>query len=183
MPDPIWLDNNIVDRAFKGDVDIRNQIAAYRSQGRRVLLVPWVHTEFLDGNWTADTGVSPKGKVTPPVGERGMQGAKRAQAEAFLKQSGIELDTSASKLPNKTRQSYIWDTKAPSGEVSNQDRMVLGQVKASAEAQGVKNPELYTAEKGAKAMVSQAKGWGITPIEHIEPPKPPTPVKPPGGSG
>lgn len=187
MPDPIWLDNNIVDRAWKGDVDVRNKLAEFRGQGRKLLIVPWVKNEFTEGDWTAETGTDAKGRYTPPVGERGMPANYRAKAEAFLKEQGIEVDTAGDKIPNQKRQSYIWDTKAPTGEVSNKDRMVLGQIKASAEARGVANPQVYTAEQGSKAMVSQSKGWGITPVVHAEPPKPPvTPkpgVKPPGGSG
>ncbi len=188
MPDPIWLDNNIVDRAWKGDVDVRNKLAEFRGQGRKLLIVPWVRNEFIEGDWTADTGTNPKGKYTPPVGERGMPANYRAQAEAFLKEQGIETDMAGDKIENKKRQSYIWETRAPTGEVSNKDRMVLGQIKASAEARGVANPQVYTAEQGGKGMASQTKGWGITSIVHAEPPKPPVAPKPPakppvGGSG
>ncbi|MBL8590525.1 MAG: hypothetical protein JNK46_18470, partial [Methylobacteriaceae bacterium] len=178
MPDPIWLDNNIVDRAWKGDVDVRAKLAEFRGQGRKLLIVPWVKNEFIEGDWTADTGGK---KNTPPVGERGMPANYRAQAEAFLKEQGIETDLSGDKIENKKRQAYIWETKAPTGEVSNKDRMVLGQIKASAEARGVANPQVYTAEQGGKGMASQTKGWGITSIVHVEPPKPPVAPKPPGG--
>lgn len=62
MPDPIWRDNNIVDRAWKGDVDVRAKLAEFRGQGRKLLIAPWVKNECIEGDWTADTGGKAFGK-------------------------------------------------------------------------------------------------------------------------
>lgn len=170
MPDPIWLDNNILDRAIKGDVDIRNKLAAYRSQGRPLLITPWVRGELLHGGKKIGKGMTPDRIV---------------QAEAVMKSLGIELDSSGAKVGFQKFKEY-YNTKPTGGGISNTDRMVLTEIKACAEARGVKAPELMTAEIGKKAMAANTKAWGVTPVVHAEPFKPPppaAPVKPPGGSG
>jgi hypothetical protein len=55
--------------------------------------------------------------------------------------------------------------------------LVLSQIKASAEARGVAKPQLFTAEKPNKAMVSQAPVYGIDPI------RPKSPLPGSGGGG
>jgi hypothetical protein len=127
VPDPIWLDTNAVSEAIKGDIDVRNQLQAFRGAGRKLLITSHVESELLNGNIITET------KAPPP--------ALRAAKEAALVQLGIETDRSADNISGQKRRSYIFETKAPSGEVSISDRMVLGTIKASAEARGVARPE------------------------------------------
>ncbi|MBL8590526.1 MAG: hypothetical protein JNK46_18475 [Methylobacteriaceae bacterium] len=167
MPDPIWLDTNAVSEAIKGDIDVRNQLQAFRGAGRKLLITSHVESELLNGNVITET------KTPPP--------ALRAAKVAALAQLGIETDRSADGISGQKRRSYIFDTKAPSGEVSISDRMVLGTIKASAEARGVARPEVFTLETGSKAMVSQSSGWGIKAVVLQKPGGAPPSGAPPAG--
>jgi hypothetical protein len=65
---------------------------------------------------------------------------------------------------------------------SESDRLVLSQIKAGAQARGVKNPVMITAETGEKGMISQAKVYGITarkPASRTSGSPPPVAPKPP----
>ena len=149
MGDPIWLDNNAVSFAMKGDVAIQNDLATFRKAGRKLLIVPSVYSEILDGN------VVTGGKAPTPQ--------SRVQMEIAMKRMGIELDLSARSTTVKNRMQV-------SPNVSISDGQILSQVKASGDARGIAMPELFTAEGAQKGIVTHAPQFGVRVIRPTQAP-------------
>ena len=45
MPDPIWLDTNVVIKALNGDPGVNRQLSSFRTAGRQLLITPKVMGE------------------------------------------------------------------------------------------------------------------------------------------
>ena len=175
MPDPIWLDTNVVDRVIKGDIAMERELRTLRSRGHALLMVPAANNELLNGNPL-------KMKRNKPVWEQAPTPANKVRMQNGMRRLGIALDRAGFNLPQSTRVKYIMQDHVPlkKGQtgpssvknISESDNLVLAQIKASAEARGVKNPIMFTAEQGEKAMISQAHVFGVTPM--TMPPNPPT---------
>jgi len=167
MPDPIWLDTNVVDRVIKGDIALDAELRNLRRRGHRLLMVPAANNELLNGNPL-------KMKGTKPVWEQAPTPASKVRMQIELKRLGIELDMSSAKLSQETRVNYAMQRHVPRkptealpkslNNISESDSLVLSQVKASAEARGVQHPVMFTAEQGTKAMITQAHVYGVTPM-------------------
>ncbi len=153
MGDPVWLDNNVLDNALKGDAAINKQLANYRKAGRPLLVVPAVADELMNGNVV-------KGTAGP------LPEFRKAMQQGMTK-LGVQVDTMASKLPPNTTLKDLYTTGADN--VSLSDRRVLNQIKTSAQARGIAAPEMVTAETGSKAMISQASKWGIKAVPAAKP--------------
>ncbi len=153
MGDPIWLDNNVLDKALKGDAAINQQLANYRKAGRPILAVPAVADELLNGNVVKGTAAP-----TPESRQAMQQGMTKL---------GVQVDTQANKLPPNTKVTDLY--KVGKDNVSLSDRRVLTQVKLSATARGISAPEMITAETGNKAMISQAAKFGVKAVPAATP--------------
>ena len=163
MGDPVWLDNNVLDNALKGDAAINQQLVNYRKAGRPLLVVPAVAEELLNGNVVTGTSApSPE--------------FRKAMQQGMIK-LGVKVDPLAGKLPPGTRLKDLYTIGADN--VSLSDRRVLNQIKTSARARGIAAPEMITAELGKKAMISQAPKWGIkaVPVARPAPGSVPTPPR------
>ena len=153
MPDPVWLDNGVLDNALKGDAAINQQLVGYRKAGRPLLVVPAVEQELLNGNVVTGTSAP-----APDF--------RKAMQQGMIK-LGVKVDTLAGKLPPNTRLKDLYTIGADN--VSYSDRRVLNQIRASAQARGIAAPEMITTETGNKAMVSQSPKWGIRPVQAARP--------------
>jgi hypothetical protein len=153
MGDPIWLDNNVLDKALKGDAAINQQLTGYRKAGRPLLVVPAVADEFLNGNVVTGTA------APAPEFRKAMQ-----QGMAKI---GVQVDTLAGRPPAKGTVGQMYNVGGDNVSVS--DQRVLQQIKAGADARGIAAPEMITAETGAKGMISQSSKWGIKAVPAATP--------------
>jgi hypothetical protein len=167
MPDPIWLDTNVVLRAIKGDLKMQGELKAFRDAGRELLIVPAVKSEVLNGNPLTMKSNKPVWEQTPNPG------TKVAFATAMQKM-GIKVDYDSRKIPRGTRVDYAMQehvplpknvkTRPPLTNISLSDSLVLSEIKASAEARGIQKPQIFTAEQGNKAMITQSGKYGVEPV-------------------
>jgi len=140
MPDPIWLDTNVVDRVIKGDIAMERELRTLRSRGHALLMVPAANNELLNGNPL-------KMKRNKPVWEQAPTPANKVRMQNGMRRLGIALDRAGFNLPQSTRVKYIMQDHVPlkKGQtvpssvknISESDNLVLAQIKASAEARGV----------------------------------------------
>jgi hypothetical protein len=152
--DPIWLDTNTLDQALKGDPAINDQLSALRRSGRQLLVTERVETELLYGN---DLTV----KKNKPFAKQIPEPQFRAQMEKGMAKIGVEVDTSARSIPIERLYKY---RAIKATNVSESDRRVLSEIKASAEARGIAAPEVITVEKASKAMSAHSSAWGIKSV-------------------
>ena len=157
MPDPVWLDTCALDNALKGNAAINRQLSEYRRAGRRLLIIQQSEIEMLYGNiYTLKKGKDYLKQVPSPE--------FREKMRTGLKKIGVEIDTKWRQIPASEVDSWV---SIGEGNVSISDRKVLAQVKASATARGIANPEILTAEQGEKGMVNNnlTKKWGVTSVQ------------------
>jgi hypothetical protein len=171
MPDPIWLDTNALQYALNGNAAINKQLSEYRRAGRQLLVTQQVEIEILYGNFYT-LSFNPKktffAQVPPPdLRERKRTGMQRI---------GVEIDTKWRQVPTSDYESWVSMEK---DNVSISDRRVLSEVKASAKARGITNPEILTAELDTKAMANQklTGKWGVKSVK-VWPTYYPAPEKP-----
>jgi hypothetical protein len=185
MPDPIWLDTNIVARVANGDQALEAVLQLHRADGHELLLVPKANDELLYGNPLTMDG--------RPVTEQQPYPARRVQIELTKARLGITVDMRAAELPSKTRVGYAMQdhVKRPKNmavpaslsAISESDSLVLSQIKGSAQVRGVARPVMMTAETGGKGMISQAHIYNVTVVKPPPSPNSPTPPTPPPTSG
>jgi hypothetical protein len=159
MPDPLYLDTCALQQALNGNVSINNQLSQARQAGRRLLVVQQVEIEILYGNFHTLKFNSKKtffDQVPPPD--------LREKKRTGMQRIGVEIDTKWREIPNSEYESWI---SIGEKNASISDRKVLSQVKASAKARGLANPEMLTAETGAKAMANDnfTQKWGVKSIK------------------
>jgi hypothetical protein len=160
MGDPVWLDTNILQFALDGDAAVNQQLATYRNAGRPLLVPPAVANELLNGNVLTMKGGKPVWQQVPsPQLKQAMK--------TGMDKLGVEVDWTSSKIPMSKRVEYSQIKSA--NIVSESDRLVLGQIKASAEARGVAKPEMITGEAATKPMMTESGKWGITSVAKAEP--------------
>ena len=169
MGEPIWLDTNTLHLALKGNAAVNDQLASYRNAGRRLLVPPAVANELLNGNVLTMSG-------NKPVWEQVPTPQSRAATEMGMRRLGVEVDWEFARIPPAQRIDY---SMIAVENVSELDRLVLGQIKAGAERRGVAKPQMITDEKASKAMMSQAHKWGIqsVPAAKARPGSPPPPAR------
>ncbi|HEX4227499.1 MAG TPA: hypothetical protein VHZ07_02435 [Bryobacteraceae bacterium] len=188
MGDPIWLDTNTIINVVRGDHVLEAELTQLRKQGHQLLIVPAVQNELLNGNPLTMSGN--KSVHAQAVGPK-----TRAETQMALNRLGVQVDMEAAKLGNgqkiptaggkidvgqSKRVGYaIQDhVKRPKNvamsprlsNISESDSLVLSQIKASAEARGVKKPKMFTIETGNKAMVTQAYLYDVETISPKSPP-------------
>jgi hypothetical protein len=157
MPDPVWLDTCALDNALKGNAAINRQLSEYRRAGRRLLIIQQSEIEMLYGNiYTLKKGKDYLKQVPSPE--------FREKMRTGLKKIGVEIDTKWREIPTPELDSWV---SIGAENVSISDRKVLSQVRASAKARGIANPEILTAEIDTKAMANNnlTKKWGITSVQ------------------
>jgi hypothetical protein len=168
MGDPVWLDTNTVQFALNGDAAVNKQLATHRASGRQLLIPESAANELLSGNRHT---MNPKRPFTQQMPSRQM----RTAMETGMHKLGIEIDTRAKSFPQLKLFEY---SNIQKDNVSLSDRLVLSEIKASAEARGVAKPLLITGESSAKAMRAQAKHWGIESVPTAKPAPGSTPLPP-----
>ena len=145
MPDPLYLDSCALDAALKGDAAINKQLSEARQAGRRLLIIQQVEIETLYGNiHTLKKGKLFLDQVPPPD--------LREKKRTGMQKIGVEIDTKWREIPASEYENWISIGK---DNASISDRKVLAQVKASAKARGIANPEILTAEVDSKAMANE----------------------------
>jgi hypothetical protein len=152
--DPIWLDTNTLDQALKGDPAINDQLAGFRRSGRQLLVTERVETELLYGN---DLTI----KKNKPFVKQIPEPQFRAQMKKGMNKIGVEVDTRARSIPIERLYQY---RSIKATNVSESDRRVLSEIKASAEARGIAAPEIITVEKASKAMSAHSSAWRIKSV-------------------
>lgn len=179
MPDPIWLDTNILARVANGDTALEALLRLQRADGHELLLVPAANNELLYGNpLTMHRSDATRNKS---VVEQQPSPATRAKIELTKVRLGITVDMSAEALPSSTRVGYNMQdhVKRPKNlavpaslnNISESDSLVLSQIMSSAQARRVDKPVMMTAETGRKGMIAQAHLYRVNVV--TPPPTPP----------
>ncbi len=162
MPDPIWLDTNTLLLALKGNAAINRQLSTYRQAGRQLLVVPKVRDEILNGNVLTENPEKACWMQRPYP-------QKAALTERAMQKIGVTLDLTGPKGPSAERLAYFETDVGKGVPVTDSDRLVLSQVKASAKARGISMPQMITDEKASHAMSAQARKWGIYSVPTAKP--------------
>jgi hypothetical protein len=118
-------------------------IGELKKDGHEVLLPPSVEHEFLR---PAPSGKK-WGAFTP---------ADAARREALLKRLGLEVDTMANRVPMKQLQQ--WRDLGVKHGLSIPDADIVAQVRASAQARGVRNPVFLTRDGGGTIHAMRERG-------------------------
>jgi hypothetical protein len=190
MPkDPIWVDTCTIVNISKGDFALELELQELRSQGHELLIVPAVRHELFQGNPLTASPKRPQWQQVP-------RAADQIEVARVANRLGIKADLSTNVTTMQSRVRRTWQDHLPRHAddrsvsrfvdvISQSDSQVLAQVKISAEARGVSNPVIFTAEEGGKAMVTQAHLYGVTSMTRKtpKPPSAPKPPKPPAGGG
>jgi hypothetical protein len=114
-----------------------------KKDGHEVLLPPSVEHEFLR---PAPSGKK-WGAFTP---------TDAARREALLKRLGLEVDTMANRVPMKQLQQ--WRDLGIKHGLSIPDADIVAQVRASAQARGVRNPVFLTRDGGGTIHAMRERG-------------------------
>src|SRR5262249_54149587 len=115
-------------------------------------------------------------KKDRPVWQQVPSPELRTAFETGMKKLGVKVDWSSRQTAWTQRvEYYLIHTPVKTTE---SDRLVLGQIKASAEERGVAKPQMITGEKLTKPMHTEAPRWGIESIATAKP-KPGSPTEPP----
>ncbi len=144
MPDPIWLDSSTLIDALKGDPALNDQLSQYRRSGRQLLVTEWVEKETLYGNPLTQ-------KPNKDVVKQVPDDKTRDQMKRGMEKIGVSIDRDASKTPKAKTENYKNSIKHW-GNVGESDRIVLNEIKASAEARKIAAPEIITSEKPAQGI-------------------------------
>lgn len=141
---PVWLDTGVLieidKRGFPYAETVINEL---KKDGHEVLLPPSVEHEFLR---PAPSGKK-WGAFTP---------ADAARREALLKRQGLEVDTMANRVPLKQLQQ--WRDLGVKHGLSIPDADIVAQVRASAQARGVRNPVFLTRDGGGTIHAMRERG-------------------------
>jgi hypothetical protein len=156
-PTPIWLDNNILVGIDNGTMPYaEGEIMNVEKDGLKPLLPPSVEREFLHGP--------------------GFKQVDTVRRQALPKRLGIEVDTMVNHVP--MQQLINWREQGYTHGLQIPDADIVAQVKAGAQARGIRNPVFLT--RDVKALPAMRRA-GVSALEFktgMPRPKPPTP-KPP----
>jgi hypothetical protein len=142
MSTPIWLDNNILVGVDNGTMPFaEREILNLQKDGFKPLIPASVEREFLHG-----PGFNP---------------ADTVRRQAILERLGVEVDTMANRVP--MNQLMAWREQGMLHGLSIPDADIIAQVKAGAQARGIRNPVFLTRDAGGtlKAM----RGRGVSALE------------------
>lgn len=168
---PIWLDTNILVNIDNGKMPTAaNEITNLQKDGHQVLLPPSVEREFLHGP--------------------GFRAADTVRRQGLLTRLGLTVDTTANRVP--MQQLRAWRDEAVHHGLSIPDADIIVQVRASAQARGIRNPVLLTRDAGGTLITMRQRGvlaieFKAPPIKtqipaHLTAPTPKEVPKPPVGS-
>jgi hypothetical protein len=162
-PTPIWLDNNILVGIDNGTLPYaEREIVNLQKDGFKPLLPPSVEREFLHGP--------------------GFQQVDTVRRQAILKRLGVEVDTMVNQVPMK--QIMAWRDQGVLHGLSIPDADIIAQVKAGAQARGIKSPSFFTRDAGGTLRAMRNRGVSALefktgmPRPKLATPEPPT-LKPP----
>lgn len=137
MSTPIWLDNNILVGIDNGKLPYaEREILSLQKEGFKPLLPPSVEREFLHG-----PGFNP---------------ADTVRRQAILERLGIEVDTMVNQVP--MNQLMAWREQGVLHGLSIPDADIIAQVRAGAEARGIRNPTFLTKDAGGTLRAMQKRG-------------------------
>jgi hypothetical protein len=162
-PTPIWLDNNILVGIDNGTLPYaEREIVNLQKDGFKPLLPPSVEREFLHGP--------------------GFKQVDTVRRQAVLKRLGIEVDTMVNHVPMK--QLIAWREQGVIHGLSIPDADIIAQVRAGAQARGIRSPVFFTRDAGGTLRAMRSRGVSAlefkTGMPRPQPatPKPPTPRPP-----
>jgi hypothetical protein len=168
MPEPIWVDANVVSHIVNGDSALESQLKTYSTSGHKLLIVPQARHELLYGNPLTM-------KPGKPAADQQPSPETRVKMEQTMSRLQIEVDMEGGKLPPSQRVGLAMQdqVKRPKNaavsrsltQISESDSLVLSQVKAGGIVRGIKDPTIMTCEQGTKAVVSQATNYGVKVIQ------------------
>lgn len=162
---PVWLDSGVLIEIDKGKFPYaETTIRELQKDGHEVLLPPSVEHEFLR---PAPSGKK-WGAFTP---------ADAVRREALLKRLGLHVDTMTNRVP--LQQLRQWRDLGVKHGLSIPDADIVAQVRASAQARGVKNPVFLTKDGGGTVLAMRERG--VLAVEFHQPST--TPKAPPPGGG
>ena len=137
MSTPVWLDNNVLVGIDNGTMPYaESEIIKLQRDGFEPLLPPSVEREFLHG--------------------QGFKQADTLRRQALLKRLGVEVDTMANHVPMK--QLIAWREEAVERGLSIPDADIIAQVKAGAQARGIRNPAFLTRDAGGTLKAMRNRG-------------------------
>ncbi len=164
---PVWLDTNILVHIDNGTMPQAEAEIINLQRGHEVLLVPSVEREFLHGQ-----------RFNP---------ADTVRRQGILTRLQLQVDTMANQVP--MQQLRAWREEAMHHGLSIDDADIIAQVRASAQARGIRNPVFLTRDAGGTLIRMRQRGvlaleFRAPPIRTQIPVTPtPKPVpKPEGGS-
>ena len=168
---PVWLDNNILVKIDNGRTpNFEVEITKLQKDGHEVLLPPSVEREFLHG--------------------QGFRAADTVRRKALLTRLGLNVDTMVNHVP--MQQLQAWRDEAVRHGLSIPDADIIAQVRASAQARGIRNPMFFTREtggtlirmrqRGVVALAFKAPSAGTQIPAHLNAPVPKEVPEPPIGS-
>lgn len=137
------------------------EIAELRKDGHQMLITKNVEREFLHG--------------------QGMKPADTVRAQGVMNRLGVSVDTMANQVP--MQQLRAWRDAAIRNGLSIPDADVIAQIRASAQARGIRNPIFLTRDAGGTLAAMRRNGVmavefkvQVPPPVHKSTPKPaPTP--------
>src|SRR6266849_4060406 len=134
---PMWLDNNILVGIDNGRMPhAEAEIINLQRDGHEILLPPSVEREFLHG--------------------QGFKVADTVRRQALLNRLPVKVDTMANRVP--MQQLRAWRDEAIRHGLSTPDADIIAQVRASAQARGIRNPVFLTRDAGGTLTAMRQRG-------------------------
>ncbi len=126
-PPPIWLDNNILVNIDNGKMPYAEvEIINLQKDGHEMLLPKSVEREFLHGP--------------------GFKPADTVRRQSLLNRLPLKADTMANQVP--MQQLQAWRNEGVRHGLSIPDADIIAQIRASAQARGIRNPVFLTKDAG-----------------------------------
>lgn len=137
MPPPIWLDNNILVGIDNGSMPFAEaEIRRLQADGHEVMIPKSVEHEFLDG--------------------QGFKPGDTVRRRGLLDRLSIKVDTLANRTP--LQQLRAWRDQGMRHGLSIPDANVIAQVRAGAQARGIRNPIFMTRDAGGTLISMRQRG-------------------------
>jgi hypothetical protein len=106
MPDPVWVDTNVVSYIADGDTGLEAQLQTYSNSGRKRLIVPQARHELVYGNTlTTNPNKSIADQQSTPE--------NRVRVEEALARIKVETDMRAANFPFAERVGLGMQDRVP----------------------------------------------------------------------
>jgi hypothetical protein len=190
MPDPIWVDTNILIRILRGDKVLEAELVKIRDlEGHKLLIAPKTWDELRNGNVLT---MDPQAPQIPSQADRNKVEGLRQRLKIEVDMEGKKVGsyqkryidpTDSHREPQHRRridvgqQHRIDDHLRVLDNVSESDSLVLSEVKAGAVVRGIKKPVIFTSDGGVTANAQRLDIRARNPTPK-NPPVPPVPTIP-----